>query len=328
MIQFFESAPSDKPFCLSVSFSVPHGSQNMSMHPWDKPANDNPKLAEHPIYGDLYRDIDFKIPAQTAEDPYKFVPKALMNQQGRIKTYIYDYSREGCREHHIRYYQMITGMDKAVGTLLEALQEKKVLENTIIIFASDHGLLMGEYGMGGKALLYDLATKIPCLIYDPRLPQTQRGRTINQLAVSIDVTSTILDYAGIEPPAEMQGQSLVPLVEGADIAWRDAVFLENLYTGRDTPFSEGIRKGKWKYIRMYDGVTPYREQDVDFSGRPPEFEQLFDLARDPQELDNLVTKMEGSEVLAKLRELCAEESIRLNQRRTEYMKSCSVTPRR
>ncbi len=72
-------------------------------------------------------------------------------------------------------------MDKVIGGMAKNLKEKGLSDNTIIIFTSDHGLLMGEYGMGGKALLYDLTSKIPCFIYDPRLPDNKRGKTVNKL---------------------------------------------------------------------------------------------------------------------------------------------------
>ena len=109
--------------------------------------------------------------------------------------------------------------------------------------------------------------------------------------------------------------------------WRDEIFLENLYTGRDTPFSEGIRKGKWKYIRMFDGVEPYSEKDTDFRGRTPDFEQLFDLENDPGEMVNLIAEYEDKAVLSDLRSACQNGSDELNIRRTEYKKTHAVTPR-
>jgi len=327
--RFLEGAPGDKPFCLSVSFSIPHGSQTSSMYEWQSPACDNPKLKDHPIYSRLYRDLDIQIPAETATDPYRHIPKRIMDQdQGRRnKTYFYDYDREICREHHIRYYQQITGLDQVIGDMVAILKKKGLDQNTVIIFGSDHGLLMGEYGMGGKALLYDLASKFPCFVYDPRLPADRRGRTVEELVSSLDITSTILDYAGISPPQEMAGRSLVPLVNGETIPWRDVLFLENLYTGRDTPFSEGIRKGKWKYIRMFDGVAPYAERHTDFDGRAPDFEQLFDLERDPAERNNLIRECERTEILAELKRLCQQKSSDLNRRRSEYRKTHHVTER-
>lgn len=328
--RFLDKAPPEKPFCLSVSFSVPHGSQIRSMYDMQAPANENPKLKGHPIYGDLYRDLDISIPSETASDPYRYIPKAIMNQDKgrRNKTYSYDYDIGTCLEHHIRYYQQITGLDKVIGEMMETLKSKGLDQNTIILFASDHGLLMGEYGMGGKGLLYDLTSKFPCFVYDPQLPGKLRGRNLKELVSSLDITSTILDYAGLEQPKEMEGRSLIPLIKGDDVEWRDALFLESLYTGRDTPFSEGIRTGKWKYIRMYDGVVPYYvEADVDFSAEKPAFEQLFNLADDPEEKHNLIDDPAMEEVLHSLRELCHEKSDLLNNRRAEYAENHTVTPR-
>ena len=327
---FLDSAAvSGKPFCLSVSFNVPHGSQTTSMytdyedwHDMTRPANENPKLQGHPIYDTLYRNTDFKIPTDTESDPYQHIPKYILDQEkGRQKTYLYDYNDQTTREHHIRYYQTITGMDQVIGEMLQHLKQKGLAENTIIIFASDHGLLMGEYGMGGKALLYDLTAKIPCFIYDPRIPQKEKGKTINKLVSSLDLPRTILDYAGIEAPAEMQGMSLVPLVQGEPTEWRDELFLESLFTLRDNPFCEGIRQGEWKYIRMFEGVVGYEEADVDFRGQKPAFEQLFNLNEDPEEKYNLIEKYENSELLETFRQKVAAYSEALNARRAEYLKT-------
>jgi arylsulfatase A-like enzyme len=329
--RFLELAPKDRPFNLSVSFSIPHGSQTSSMHSWTEPANRNPRLKDHPVYGDLYRDLDISIPEDTATDTYRFIPKKIMDQdRGRNRTYSYAYTTEQCHELHIRYYQLITGLDKVVGDLMATLKEKELDENTVIIFGSDHGLLMGEYGMGGKGLLYDLTAKYPCFIYDPRLPKRQCGRTIDNLVSSLDITSTILDYARVKQPEEMEGMSLKPLLTNQSVQWRDELFLENLYTGRDTPFSEGIRKGKWKYIRMYDGVTPYNEGHMVFRGRKPDFEQLFDLSVDPDEKNNLIADSDPEviDTLNLLRTRCQELSDALNRRREEYKKTHEVTPRR
>lgn len=329
--RFLRNVPGDKPFCLSVSFSIPHGSQIISMHPKGGeesrkcmiPASENPKLKDHPFYDTLYRNMEINIPEETGKDPYAFIPEFIMDQsKGRATgTYIYDYSRVTCKEHHIRYFQQISGLDKIIGDMIGSLDGKGLSGNTIIIFASDHGLLMGEYGMGGKALLYDLTSKIPCFIYDPRLPDYRRGKSVKNLVSSVDLTSTILDYARIIPPAEMHGLRVKPLVEGKNIEWRNEIFLENLFTGRDNPFCEGIRHSSWKYIRMYDGIQGYTEEDLDFSGRKPDFEQLFNLEDDPEEKVNLVSRYEGSELLAGLRTKCQEYSDELNNKRKDYLKS-------
>jgi len=336
MTTFLDGLPANKPFCLSVSFNVPHGSQTTSMYPdypdWrrmTRPANENPKLKGSPFYDTLYRDIDIRIPAATGTDPHQFIPKFIMDQDKgrRTTTYTYSYSKPTCLEHHIRYYQTIAGLDHVIGRLLGDLKRRDLANNTVILYASDHGLLMGEYGMGGKGLLYDLASKIPCFIYDPHLPAQRRGRQIDKLVSSLDITQTILDYAGVAAPDFMDGQSLCPLLDDTDTPWREELFLESLYTGRDTPFQEGIRLGKWKYIRMYDGKGRYDESDVDFANRKPEFEMLFNLEADPGEMSNLIETHADSEILATLRRKCATHSQMLNQRREAFRNAVKIQGR-
>ena len=336
--EFLEQAPSSQPFCLSVSFNVPHGSQTTSMyhgydgwHRMTRPANENTALKGHRFYDKLYRDKTMDIPEETGTDPYRFIPKRIMNQDNgrKTQTYPYNYTRETNTEHHIRYHQAITGLDHAIGQLLGNLAQRGLSNNTVIIFGSDHGLLMGEYGMGGKSLLYDLASKIPCFIHDPRTPEAIRGTEVEKLVSSLDITATILDYADCEGPEFMEGTSLKPLVEGLTPEWRNHLFLESLYTGRDTPFQEGIRHGKWKYIRMFDAPKTYTEEDLDFRGRSPDFEMLFDLDRDPGEMNNLALaeNQADSQILGMLRDMCTRDSNTLNQTRKSFAKTISVKAR-
>ena len=333
--QFLDSTSNEKPFCLSVSLNVPHGSQTTSMymgyenwHAMERPANENPQLKGHPIYDTLFRETSLAIPPETATDPYRFIPQNIMDhEEGRNKTYDYDYEVETNREHHIRYYQTITGVDKLVGELMAELEQRGLAENTIIVYGSDHGLIMGEYGMGGKSLLYDLSAKIPCFIYDPRLPEAQQGKTVDALVSSLDIPVTFLDFAGLEAPEEMEGRSLVPLMNGNAENWRDELYLEILFTLRDNPVCEGIRSGDWKYIRMYKVENPYTEKDLDFSGKKPDFEQLFNLKDDPEEMNNLIADYEGSELLQELREKTATHWEEMNKKREAYKQSHSVMGR-
>ena len=181
--------------------------------------------------------------------------------------------------------------------------------------------------MGGKSLLYDLASKIPCFIYDPKLPGNLQDREVDALVSSLDITRTLLDYASVPELDFMSGASLRPLVEGEDVVWRHDLFLESLYTGRDTPFQEGIRSGKWKYIRMYDGKDRYAEVDVDFTDRTPGFEMLFDLESDEGERINLVENPPDPAVLADLRARCAAGSQNLNRLRRAFKETVEVKKR-
>lgn len=154
-----------------------------------------------------------------------------------------------------------------------------------------------------------------------------RGRKLDNLVSSLDITSTILDYAGIEQPEVMEGRSLVPLIYDQKVKWRDELFLECLFTLQGNPISEGVREGKWKYIRMYAWGQRYSEADLDFNGRRPDFEQLFDLDEDPTEHHNLVDAYEDTELLNKLRGKCANYSSRMNLERSSYIKQHEIVSR-
>jgi arylsulfatase A-like enzyme len=339
---FLETVNQDQPFCLSVSFNVPHGSQKQTMYTtqerWQRglnfrwtellrPANENTRLKGHPFYDTLYRDGSVVLPEDFLTDPYQHIPRRILNQDHTRASslYKYNYHPQANYENLIRYYQIISGLDHVIGNMVQSLEERGLLDNTVIIYASDHGLLDGEYGMGGKALLYDRVVKIPCFVYDPRLPENKRGRKVEELVSSLDITSTILDYAGISQPDVMDGQSLLPLVKGEEVEWRKDIFLESLYTGQGNPFIEGIRYGNWKYIRFYvpekEGHT---EEDLDFENRQPDFEQLFNLEHDPTEHNNLISKYEGTEWLEKMRNKCAGYSADLNIKRKAYIEKNEV----
>ena len=254
-LRFLDTVPEGKPFCLSLCYAVPHASKVRLMHtPFDESASLNPKLKDHPIYGGMYRDLDIAYPQQNPEDPYVHIPKSVLDQDGgRNRTYIFDYEPAANREHLFRYYQLITEVDQMVGEIVAELETRGLTENTILIFASDHGVLLGEYGMGGKGLLYDLVMKIPCFVFDPKAPADTRGQVRDELVSSLDLTATILDYAGVKKTEFMEGASLKPLVQSTQQVpnWRSGLFLENLFLLRDNPLQEGYVENGWKYIRYY-----------------------------------------------------------------------------
>ncbi len=325
--RFLDAAPSDRPFMLSVSFSAPHGSISGSMlHPDEEgatrmnhPANGHPRLAGHPVYGALYRDAGIAPPDTFGDDTASHIPLDVHPREGRMATYSYTYQgEEVLREYKTRYFQLIRGIDIAVGKLRESLRRRGLADNTVLIFSSDHGILLGEYGMGGKSLLYDLTTRVPLLVYDPRAAPASAGTTIDELVLSIDVPTTIVSYAGIDPPASMQGRDLRPLMASPESTWRDEIFLESLFLLRTGPFMEAVRTKRWKYVRYFrSDSASYGEEDVDFSGREPDFEQLFDLSADPGEVRNLAGDPAHADRLEEMRQSCARQSALLVRARQD-----------
>ncbi len=321
-LKFIRKEREDTPFSLSLCYATPHGSKVVKMHqPFDEPASENENLKNHPIYGGKYRELDIPYPMEDPENPYDHIPRDVMDQdKGRNTTYSYVYEKGSSKEHHYRYYQMITEIDEMVGELVAELEKQGLAENTIIVYASDHGLLMGEYGMGGKGLLYDLSSRFPCFVLDPSTPEKLRGISRKEVVSSLDLPVTLLDYAGVAQAPFMTGQSLKSLVQGKKLKqpWRAGLFLENMYTGRDTPLQEGYVDGDWKYIRYFKVPHPYDPNDVQTLGEKPVFEMFFSLKDDPAEMNNLIDDPEYREKLMELRRLCDDDLEGLLELRQEY----------
>ena len=126
------------------------------------------------------------------------------------------------------------------------------------------------------------------IVYDPRVPNDQRGRRCDEMILNVDLAPTFLSWAGLGVPVEMQGSSLAPLVCGEKIPWRKEFYHEFTWTaeGRIEP-SEGIRSVDWKYIRYFN--------------QKPAVEQLFDLRKDPGETTDLSSNPDFSFCLQEMR---------------------------
>jgi arylsulfatase A-like enzyme len=194
-------------------------------------------------------------------------------------------------------YRLITRADQAVGKILGELERLKLDDNTVVIFSSDHGSLLGDHGLSGKWLMYENSIRVPMIIYDPRVDQKLAGTRRDEMVLSIDLAPTLLALAGLVAPQSMQGKSMVPMVKNESVSWRQHFYYEHTHqTERPRspiPKTEGIRTTRWKYIRYPDIV--------------PVAEQLFDLENDPLERKNLASIAEHSQRLAELRELCENE---------------------
>ena len=319
---FLKSRPADRPFCLSIAYNLPHaaGTSSMELLPSDPP-----------VYRTLYRDrlVDIPLPphyvAKAAIVEPKLPPDVLY-AQFRQSSYDYVDTEAALRERMVREFQTVTGIDRMLGALRAKLSELELADNTVIVFASDHGIMHGEYGLGGKALNYEPCLRTPLIVLDPRLPARHRGRRVSALALSIDIAPTLLELAGVDVPEMMQGRSLVPLLSGDAVGWRKSAFAENLWsTVFGNPRVESVRTAEWKYIRYFAtdrslfvssegpaayGVTPAQAQayrdwlTTSVRGLQPDYEELFHIASDPHESKNLAGDPRYEQRLQELRLEC------------------------
>ena len=189
----------------------------------------------------------------------------------------------------------ILSVDEGLGRILDALDQKKLADNTIVIFTSDNGFFWGEHRLADKRAAYEESIRVPLLMRYPKL--IKPGTKQPEMALNVDIAPTLLQLAGAEIPKNMHGKSLVPIFEGKLGLWRTAALFE-YFTEPGfprVPDWQAIRTPRWKYIRY-----------PEFAGA----EELYDLENDPYEMKNLIA---DATVAEQLRTLKAELERQLNE---------------
>lgn len=274
--EFIKNVPAGKPFCLSLSFSAPHAHDNAPEQYFWQEKSDT-----------LYEEITIPPPTLGEEKYFLSLPEEVRAGYNRLRwTWRFDTPEK--YQHSVKgYYRMISEIDDEIGELRKLLSEMGISDNTVIILMGDNGYYLGERQLAGKWLMHDTSLGVPLMIYDPGI---KKHHDIDDMVLNIDVTSTILDLAGVRQPDEYQGMSLLPYLKGRKPELkRKALLFEHLWKLPEIPSSEGIRTDRWKYFR-------YR-----FINAP---EELYDLRKDPRETKNLATDPEYEKIIERLRKEC------------------------
>ena len=177
-----------------------------------------------------------------------------------------------------KYLATTLSLDESVGTLLQYLKEAGLADNTVIVYTSDQGLFIGEHGWYDKRFMYEEAMRTPLIIRYPKM--IKPGSVNNDMVINIDYAPTFLELANASIPDDIQGRSMVPLLKGKTPAdWQKAVY----YRYYDFPDAHnverhyGIRTDQYKLIHFYYSMDEW---------------ELFDLKKDPHELNNLFNNPE------------------------------------
>jgi arylsulfatase A-like enzyme len=283
-IEFLQTCSKDQPFCMSVSFKAPHVQDA-----------DPRQFIPDRAYENLYNNVTIPVPKTADPKHFEALPEFLRNSIARRRWNKRFSTSEKYQESVKNYYRLIYGVDVVIGQIRDELRRLGFEDNTIIIFIGDNGFYLGEHGLAGKWFPHEESIRVPLIIYDPRTPKKLQGLTVNQMVLNIDIAPTILEFAHLPAPGQMQGRSLVPLLTGQRPKWRTDFFYEHLALPGKIPRSQALRSHRWKYARY-----------VDYS-----YEELYDLANDPQETSNLVKRKAHESLLQSLRIRCnqlAEEA--------------------
>ena len=216
--------------------------------------------------------------ATIVRPPSAFVPPtdkpALARQIGDMRPLGPD---TGTPERTIRgRLEMLMAVDDGLGRVLEVLEDTGQLDDTVVVFTSDHGYFYGEHGLGGeRRLAYEETIRIPMLVRYPRL--VLAGLAPGQLVLSIDLAPTLLELAGDAPDEALHGRSLVGVLSGEAREWRSSFLIEYF---SDTVFRRIVNMG-------YQAVRTERFKYIDYTELEG-MDELYDLEADPYELHNLI----------------------------------------
>lgn len=191
------------------------------------------------------------------------------------------------------YWGTILSVDDSVGRLYAFLKERGELDNTLIIFTSDNGLLEGEHGMVDKRTGHEPSIRIPLVVRYPGLTATSKPRTIDQISVTIDFAPSILDICGAKPLENIHGSSWKRLAQGDASGWRTGFYYEYNYEHQFpyTPNVRALRTDRWKYIRYPHGD----------GSKDRHMAELYDLKADPGENKNLINNPAYARTIQNLR---------------------------
>jgi arylsulfatase A-like enzyme len=283
-LKWLKERKSDRPFCLMYHHKAPH-------RRWEP--------AER--YAKLYEDVDIPLP-ETFNDDYKTrsaaataaemtierhltpsdlkmdPPKGLTGQalkKWKYQRYIKDYLR------------CVASVDDNVGRLLDYLDGAALTENTVVIYTSDQGFYLGDHGWFDKRFMYEESLRMPLLVRYPK--EIKPGSVNDDIVLNLDFAPTFLDFAGVARPDEMQGHSIRQLLQAKTPKdWRTSMYYHYYeYPGAHMVKRHyGVRTRRYKLIHFYDDIDAW---------------ELYDLEKDPNELNNVYGSREYAAIEKRLK---------------------------
>ncbi len=320
-----ERRDQDKPFMLMSQHKAPHrnwmpGPEHLSLydgqHIWEPPtlfddysgraspaAANRMEIGRHMVSA---HDLKINPPPDTPEDDR--VLRQWMNSYGRLTPAqkamwdaVYGPKNEAFQKANLQgkdlirwkyqryikdYLRCIASVDDNIGRILRYLDETGLAENTVVIYSSDQGFYLGEHGWFDKRWMYRESLRTPLVARWPGV--VEPGSTSRELVSNLDYAETFLEIAGVDVPPDMQGRSLVPLLQGnVPRNWRDSFYYHyyESQVAHGVPAHEGVRTDRYKLIRFYES---------------DEWE-LFDLERNPEETQSIYGQAGMESVTAELK---------------------------
>lgn len=236
-----------------------------------------------------YADAEVPTPKTQPDTPENFADKPKWVKDQRNSWHGVDFAYHSgidIKKFYRDYCETLLGVDDSLGRVMDTLESKGWLDDTLIIYMGDNGFCFGEHGLIDKRHAYEASMRVPFMAHCPSL--FEGGQSIDKVVANIDIAPTVLHAAGLQTPPQMQGRSFLDVMTGTEEDWRDSLLYE-YYWERNfphTPTMHAIRTDRWKFIR-YVGVW--------------DTEELYDMKNDPLEEHNLINTAEHQDLIKELK---------------------------
>lgn len=256
-------AHKDEPFFIAAGFYKPHcpyvaPQKYFELYPFEKITL--PEIAKG------YRD-SMPVPALASTQPWPYIGVTS------------DEARQGKQA----YYATISFVDAQIGRVLNSLDRLGLRDNTVVVFWSDHGYLLGQHGLWQKQSCFEESARVPLIIAPPK--SKSAGQSCPRTVELLDIYPTVVDLAGLTPPTHLQGASLRPLLDNPQAAWNRPAYTQ---VQRGNFPGHSVRTERWRYTEWDGGAKGI---------------ELYDHDNDPQELKNLADSPQFAEVQAQMKTL-------------------------
>lgn len=267
-----KAAGEDKPFFMYIAFNAPH----------------DPRQAPKE-YVDMYPPESIKVP-ENFLPVYPYAEEIGCGKDLRDERLApFPRTEYSIKVNRAEYYALISHMDEQIGQILKALENSGKMDNTYIFFTADHGLANGHHGLMGKQNMYEHSLGTPLIVNGPGM---EKGTRTTERVYIQDIVPSTLELAGVQKPASMDFESLLPLVKGDQTAGRDVIY------GAYMDKQRCVISGDWKLL-YYPDASKYR---------------LFNLSKDPNEMKDLAENPEYAGQLQAMKRMLSEEMERQNDR--------------
>jgi arylsulfatase A-like enzyme len=293
-LNWLERRDKEKPFCLMYQHKAPHrrwepGPKHLTMYDDVSIPEPDTLFDDYSGRGRAAKEQDMSISKTMTQSDLKFTaPNNLTAEQKRLWDAAYVPKNEAFKKANLRgkdlirwkyqrymkdYLRCIASVDDNAGRVLDYLDDSGLAKDTVVVYTADQGFYLGDHGWFDKRFMYEESLRMPLLIRYPR--EIKAGAVNRDLVQNLDFGPTFLDFAGMARPADMQGESMRPLLQGTRPGrWRKSIYYHyyEYPAVHSVKRHYGVRTDRYKLIHFYHDIDEW---------------ELYDLRRDPEELKNV-----------------------------------------